>query len=146
MLMKPICPNCKESKFKYRDLLGVHPYPGEFAPASIFCPSCGIELRVMTRSRLLAAVILLGSIFGSLFLLLSASKQASDWQVPIIGLCALGIYYLLLWPVIVRFKAWTPFQYWLPKSRLVGHSVYLLLPLSLMGALVYLAAKFKVGM
>lgn len=146
MLMNSICPNCKESEFKYRELLGVHPYPGEFTPASICCPSCGTKLRVMIRSRLLGAVLFLGSIFLSLFLLSHASMHASDWQVATVGLCAMGIYYLLLWPAIVQLKAWTPFQYWLPKSRLVGYSVYLLLPIALMVTLLYLAAKYKVGM
>jgi hypothetical protein len=57
-------------------------------------------------------------------------------------LVALGLmagYYFGLWPIAVRLKPWSEFHYWLPKSRLVGYSVYLLLPVALLALLLYAA-------
>jgi CXXC-20-CXXC protein len=144
--MGPSCPQCKKSDFSYRELLSVHPYPGEFSPARITCPSCGAALRVTANSRLVAVTLIL--IFGiaPVFLLAWAGLDLSKWQIILFVLALLAIYNLAIWPHVVRLKPWTEWQYWLPKSRLVGYTVYLLLPIATIAFLIFLAARFGLGM
>lgn len=144
--MGPSCPECGKSSFTYRSLLAVHPYRGEFNPARIICPSCGTELRVTTASRLLSAAIFLASVFGVAALLVLTALDIPRWLTFVIIIGTMCTYFFAIWPLTVRFKPWTPFRYWLPKSRLVGYTVYLLLPVALMVLVLILLAKFKVGM
>ncbi len=143
--MRPSCPHCMKSEFTYRTLLSVHPSVGESSPARISCPSCGMALRVTAKSRLVGAAAIVASLIGTIFLLARSPIQLREWQVILVALGVIATYFLAFWPLAVRFKPWTPFQYWLPRSRLVGYFVYLLLPVALMASLLYLAAKFKVG-
>jgi hypothetical protein len=144
--MKPSCPRCKKSEFSYRALLSSLPYRGELSPVKIICPSCGASLRVTAKSRLAGASLLLGSYLLSLLAVAYSPVTLQDWQLYLGSFLILGFCYLALWPLIVRFKPWTPFQYWLPKSRLVGYTVYLLLPIGLILFSMYAAAKLGVGM
>ncbi len=67
------------------------------------------------------------------------------WQVILVALGVVTAYYFMIWPTIVQLKPWTPFQYWLPKSRLVGYFVYLVIPVALMASLLFLMLKFWTG-
>jgi hypothetical protein len=131
-----------KSEFRYGALLSLHPYPGEFSPARITCPSCGMALRVTAKSRLAGAGILFGAVVGCALLLARSSIHLREWQVMLVMLGIFATYYFAFWPVAVRLKPWSQYQYWLPKSRLVGYSVYLLIPVALMALLLYLAIKF----
>ena len=71
--------------------------------------------------------------------------QLHKWQVILVALGVVTAYYFMVWPTIVRLKPWTPFQYWLPKSRLIGYFVYLVIPVALMASLLFLAVKFGAG-
>ena len=144
--MGPSCPNCGKSEFRYRALLSVHPSPGEMSPTLITCPSCGSNLRVTAKSRLLGAATFLSLVIASAMLLATLPMTLMEWQFLTAILSVMAAYYFAIWPLIVRLKPWSEFQYWLPKSRLVGYSVYLLLPLGIMALALYLAVKFKVGM
>lgn len=140
--MRPSCPRCMKSEFSYLALLSVHPHVFEFTPARISCPSCSAALRVTAKSRVLAAVVIAGSLIGCMILLGSLPFYLQKWQANLVALGVSAAYYFTAWPVIVRLKPWTPFQYWLPKSRLVGYTVYLLIPVALMAFLFYLAIRF----
>jgi hypothetical protein len=70
----------------------------------------------------------------------------TEWQFLVAILSVMAAYYFAIWPLIVRLKPWSDFHYWLPQSRLVGYSVYLLLPVGIVVLALYLAVKFKVGM
>jgi hypothetical protein len=140
--MRPPCPRCRKSEFAYRALLAVHPYAGESSPARITCPSCGEALRVTAKSRLFAVCAVSGSLLGSIFLLGTLPVDLPKWQTIFLALCIALAYYLAIWPVIVRLKPWTPFQYWLPKRRVVGYSVYLLFPVALMAVGLYLLIAY----
>ena len=144
--MGPSCPTCNKSEFSYRELRLVHPYPGEFSPASISCPACEKDSRVTAKSRLLAAILILVLAAAPSLLLLQSGVHLNRWQVILVAMGGIAFYYYAIWPIIVRLKPWTEFQYWLPKSRLVGYSVYLILPIATIALLVYLAAKFELGM
>jgi len=140
--MRPSCPRCFRSEFPYRALLSVHPAAGESSPYCITCPSCGTELRVTAKSRLFAAVAIVGSFIGCMFLLGLSPVQLSKWQAVAVAMAILAAYYFAVWPLVVRFKPWSPFRYWLPKSRLIGYTVYLLIPVAMMALILYLAIKF----
>lgn len=143
--MKPSCPSCKKSDFSYGSLLAVHPAPGEFRPFSITCPSCGAALRVTAKSRLFSAGLIIGSYIVLVTVFWRFPHQLPTWQISALALTDLATYYLVAWPLIVRLKPWSPFQYWLPKSRLLGYLVYLVVPLGIMTLLFFVLARFKVG-
>jgi hypothetical protein len=140
--MRASCPRCMKSELPYRALLSVHPYFGEFSPTRIICPSCGTSLRVTAKSRFLGAIAVVTSLVGCLLLLGRAPVHLPKWQAIFALVGVVAAYYFILWPVIVRLKPWSPFQYWLPKSRLVGYSVYLVVPILLIASLLLLAIKF----
>jgi hypothetical protein len=144
--MAASCPTCNKSEFSYRALRSVHPYPGEFGPASIACPSCGSDVRVTAKSRLVAAILMFVFATAPSLLMLWAGLHLHTWQIVIVAMGGIAIYYYAIWPLVVRLKPWSEFQYWLPKSRLIGYSVYLFLPVATIVLLVYLAAKFELGM
>ncbi len=139
--MRPSCPRCLRSEFPYRALLSIHPGAGESSPYRITCPSCGTELRVTAKSRLFAAVAVVGSLIGCMFLLGLLPVQLRKWEAVAVAIAVLAGYYFAVWPRVVRLKPWSPFQYWLPKSRLTGYTVYLLIPVAIMAFLLYLAIK-----
>lgn len=70
----------------------------------------------------------------------------SKWHVFFVAVGIMVFYYFAIWPYVVRLKPWTAFRYWLPKNRLVGYSVYLVLPVATIVLLFYLAVKFELGM
>ena len=137
--MKPSCPCCGKADFTYRALLQIHPAPGEFAPFSVTCPSCGESFRVTTASRLLGGGVLMGLFFALAAIFWRSAHLPSQWHILALAASTVASYYFFAWPLLVRFKPWTPFRYWLPKSRLVGYSVYLFLPLVIMALVIYLS-------
>lgn len=144
--MGPPCPQCKKSDFSYRELLSVHPYPGEFNPARITCPSCRAASRVTAKSRLLAVALILFLAIVPVLLLARAGLDLAKWQIILVVIAFLAFYNVAIWPQIVRLKPWTEWRYWLPKSRLIGYTVYLLLPIAAIALLIFLAAKLGLGM
>ncbi len=137
--MSPSCPHCSKSSFTYRTLLAVHPYPGESSPAKIACPSCGETLRVKASSRFLAAALIVSILPLIAVVMALFPSPLDDWQLVLVVSALMAGYYFVFWPLAVRLKPWSEFQYWLPKSRIVGYAVYLLLPISLM-VLIFFAA------
>ncbi len=144
--MGPNCPTCKKSEFSYRAVRSLHPFVAEFQPTSIQCPSCGDVSRITTKSRMAAAFLVLAFTIAPPAVMLWLQANASGWLFVISGFAGLAFYYFAIWPFIVRLKPWSEWQYWLPKSRLVAYSVYLLLPVGTLVLMVYLAAKFELGM
>ena len=137
--MGPSCPRCHKARFSYRALLGVHPYPGESSPIRIACPSCGEVLRVTAKSRFLGAAVVVSILPLLIVVTRLLLSPLHKWQLMLVALGLMAGYYFGLWPIAVRLKRWSEFQYWLPKSRLVGYSVYLLLPVALLALLLYAA-------
>ena len=143
--MRPQCPMCHQSAFSFRALQSVHPYPGEFSPAKIICPSCQATLRVTTISRVIGAFAFLGILVSSLALFSYLGIESRGWLL-ILLLVTAPVLYMSAWTHIVRLKAWTPWQYWLPESRLVGYTVCLLIPVAVIVLLFYLGVHFGWGM
>jgi hypothetical protein len=111
----------------------------------IVCPACRAKLRVTTMSRLAAALTALGILLAVVLLPSLAGFQLRGWQSVLLLVTCIPLY-LLAWPRIVRLKPWTPFKYWLPKSRVLGYAVYLLIPVSAIILLFYFAVRFQWGM
>jgi hypothetical protein len=143
--MGPRCPHCHRSEFSFRAFQSVHPYPGEFSPARIVCPSCRAALRVTAMSRVASAFVCLGILGGLVALALKIGVSFQGWRVVPL-LVAWVAPYLIAWIYIVRLKPWTPFQYWLPKSRVIGYTVYLGVPVAAIFLVLTLAVHFKWGM
>ncbi len=61
-----------------------------------------------------------------------------------------GFIALVVWPitfpVIVKAKKYHQRQYWLPKNRLLGYFVYLVIPVGVIVLALALAIHFEVGM
>lgn len=142
--MGPRCPRCRRSEFSYRSLLAVHPYRGEFSPASISCPACHARLRVTGWSRVAGAALAVVPIFVTF--IFGRALLVEPWQAGVAVVIWLAFYYFGLWPITVRLKPWTPFAPWLPKSRVVGYSIYLALPVVVMVLLFILGVHFGWGM
>lgn len=143
--MGPHCPQCHRSEFSFRSLHSVHPYPGEFSPARIVCPSCHAALRVTAMSRLISAIVCLSILAGLVVLALTAGASFQGWRVAPLAVAGVAVY-SIAWTYIVRLKPWTPFQYWLPKSRVVGYAVYLGIPVAAIVFVLTLAVHFRWGM
>jgi hypothetical protein len=100
-----------------------------------------MKLRVTAKSRLSAAVAVVGSLIACIVVLGLWPAQLSKWQAIPVTLAVVAAYYLVIWPRVVRLKPWSPFQYWLPKIRLIGYTVYLVIPVAIMALLFYLAVR-----
>jgi hypothetical protein len=135
--MKPSCPCCGRADFSYRSLLSVFPYKGESSPKQIACPSCGAALRITNGSRLRGLLIGLLLSFGILWLA-QMNPWLAGWQFVAMFLGAIAFDLFILWPLVVRFKPWTPFQLRMAESPLFGFIVFLLLPVGAVGMLLYL--------
>jgi hypothetical protein len=143
--MGPRCPQCHRSEFSFRALQSVHPYPGEFSPARIVCPSCRAALRVTAMSRVASAFVCLGILAVLVALALKIGVSFQGWRVVPL-LVAWVANYSIAWIFIVRLKPWTPFRYWLPKSRVIGYTVYFGMPVAAIVFVLTLAVHFKWGM
>jgi hypothetical protein len=79
-------------------------------------------------------------------LALATEARWKTWEL-VLAVLAGFLLYSIVWIFIVQLKPWTPrFEYWLPKSRVVGYSVYLLIPVAVIASLLYLAWHFRWGM
>lgn len=143
--MGPRCPNCHRSDFSFRQLYAVHPHPGEFSPSRIICPSCRAVLRVTAISRLVSAFACIGILVGLVVLPVDMGVSLDGWRLLLFTVAGIALY-SIAWIHIVRLKPWTPWQYWLPKSRVVGYAVYLGIPVAVMVFVISLAVHFKWGM
>lgn len=143
--MGPQCPACHQSAFPFRALLSVHPYFGEFSPAQIVCPSCGAALRVTALSRVGGPLSAVGLLAGICALCMYVGVDLTGWRLLLMGVAWIPLY-SMAWTRIVRLKPWTPFHYWLPKTRVVGYTVYLLIPVAVIVFVFWLGVRFKWGM
>lgn len=143
MKAKCICGKCE---FGYGEILSLAPGHVEFEPSSVICSLCGVRLRITTRSRIKFSLVIFVTIFGGLVLFGYMNPKLSLLAYVVVGGSIALTSYLLVWPMQVELEKWSPFNYWLPKSRLVGYGVYLLLPAMLIIGIFILAVKFELGM
>ena len=96
-------------------------------------------------TRLASAVVCLGILAGLVVLAVETGVPLRGWRIVPLLVVWVGLY-SIAWTHIVRLKPWTPWQYWLPKSRLVGYSVYLGIPVAAIAFIISLAVHFNWGM
>jgi hypothetical protein len=62
----------------------------------------------------------------------------APWQVVSMLLGIIAVDLFILWPLVVRFKPWAPFQIRMSESRWFGIAVFLLLPIGAVSMFLYL--------
>jgi hypothetical protein len=62
----------------------------------------------------------------------------AGWQFVAMFLGTIALDVFILWPLIVRFKPWAPFQIRVAESPYFGIAVFLLLPVGAVGMFLYL--------
>jgi hypothetical protein len=98
---------------------------------------------VTAKSRLAAFVLILLSMFAPAVLgKLFGLKHEMWWIVEECAVVGPAIYWLVLWPQLVRFKPWAPSQYRLPESRIIE---YTLVSVAVLFLLFYAAVRFRWG-
>lgn len=115
-------------------------------PGSITCPNCGKRLRITRGSRLLFVFLLLSSVIATAVVCAKYTMGLAEPFFLAITASVAALIYLVVWPCVIRVEKWASFRYWLPKSRLVGYTVYLLLPILFLVGLFSIAVTIKWGM
>lgn len=127
------CPHCKK-KMKLLDVLGMD----NWRPTA--CSYCN-KLCMATDSSL-------GLWFVCFLITIGAFIFSVSQIVEITKLMA-GVAALIAWPItfpsIVKAKKYEIREYWLPKNRLLGYFVYLIVPVLVVVLAIAIAIHFKVG-
>lgn len=125
--MKAFCPTCKDYRLSYKDKLKLSPSYGTVR--AMICPKCGSVVCSTSLSRSLFILFILVPILAYGFI-----HGPSDLPKHIvIGLITLHLLidYLVFWPLTMQVKKWKPLKSYLPKSRIVGYTLYLFIPIIL---------------
>jgi uncharacterized integral membrane protein len=146
--MTRICPKCRGYKITVDEAEHLLPTKASTEdPPGITCKKCHAKLKATWGSILLFMGLLL-AVASTLVSLSEYAVRVSHvplkFETPILILAAIVGYFLcyrLMWPRIIRLDEWAPRKYWLPKSRIVGYSVYLLLPIAVIMLLFYLGIR-----
>lgn len=129
-----LCPHCNQ-KMKMLDVLGMDNW------SSTACSYCEEPCMGTDRSLVLWFVVFL-IIAG---VVVFAASQVIEVNKLLAGFVAL-VAGLLTFPVIVRAKKYQRREYWLPKSRLLGCFVYLVVPVFVIVLALALAMHFEIGL
>ena len=137
------CPICKKYEFTYGEILHMSPGGHEFSPNRLDCGGCNARLRITRKSRLLFIAIFFVSLIGNIFGMNAIFPKASKVLLLISMVSVITCVYFIIWPRIVESEYWAPYKYWLPKSRLLGYTVYLVLPISVIIGLFCIVIFFR---
>lgn len=137
------CPICGNYILSYKEKMTLAPLPNQFSLPTVKCKSCGELLCSTFLSRLILVSLTFGVILKIGFYF--DDPKLSGFQFSVMFLSVGSLFYFGIWQFIVRLKKWRPPEEYLPKSRLVGYSLYLILPITLMITLLYLAIRFEWG-
>lgn len=125
------CPHC-QGRLTFVDRLAIR--AGSQSP----CRYCDQRYTATNTSFSIWLIVWL----GSSFLFLKFFSAFIDKPI-FIGLFM--IFWFATYPVFLRVKPYKKKEIWLPKSRIIGYLVYLLLPVIVFFSLLLLAAHFKIG-
>jgi hypothetical protein len=151
--VNPQCPHCRKSTVSYLLLLRTF-FQSRHRVDRIECPSCGGYACLSRQS--MGVWLLLVVLFP--IPILAALAKLRWGLLRSAGPYSGGVFYVFwmlawasVWPWIVKFQSWDHYVHsgwkpWLPKSRIVGYSVYLLLPIIFMVMLFALAVHEGWGM
>lgn len=129
-----VCPHCKTYKLRFNDRLLLSPnIPG-------ICLSCGMPFLGTYRSLVIKVF------FSILIPTLADQYFELGWRTESLAFFVMSCYFFLC-PIIAQTKKhkFVDKVWYLPESRFVGYTVYLVIPsLVIIGSLL-IAAKYKVG-
>ncbi len=128
------CPHCNK-KMKMLDVLGMD----NWRPSA--CGYCN-KLCMATDGSLVLWLVVFLIIMGAVIFTASEVVEINKVFAGFVGLAV----WLLTFPVIVKAKKYHQRQYWLPKNRLFGYFVYLVVPVCVIVLALTVAVHFKVGM
>ena len=140
--MRARCPTCKKSQFSRKSLRSVFPDRSEaIRPASITCPACGSASRITSKSRI-GGVILTAIFAGAPYFIIHwIGVDLNPWQMGLSSIVGGFFFIIVIWPSVVQLEPWSEWSNLLPRSRLVGYSLYLLLPVAVIILCFYLAVR-----
>lgn len=144
--MKIKCKICDKHTLTYKEKMSLVPQPYQFQVPKIECAGCKGELAATESARIIFVLTLIPSLICSIFILAKLLPNISYITVTATLLTIIALFYFAIWPTIITLKEWEPFKYWVPKNRIVGYSLYLLIPLSIVAGLFSLAVYFEWGM
>jgi len=119
------------------------PMPNQWVLPSVTCQSCGEYLCATLLSRIAFVILAIGVILKVSFYF--ENPKLTGLQFSAMFLTVGTFFYFGVWPFMVRLKKWVPLEKYLPKSRVVGYGVYLVLPIIFIIAAFVLAAKYELG-
>jgi hypothetical protein len=138
------CPRCASTDFSYGDKLAL--MPRRFGSSTRFCKNCGNILVATSKSVILffAYMIAMAYLVSEIFIKIGVQDiEAASFAVALI---VLPLSYLVIWPLVLevkiyRYQASFRKSVWLPKSRIVGYTVYLVFPIMIIVLLMYWGAR-----
>lgn len=137
------CRICTDQNISYWELLKLAPLPYQWSPPAISCPKCQVKLGASNWSRSLFILGLSVSLIVGQILLTPVVNnfvEALDISSYSVSILVMATFYIAIWPSIIRLQEWKPYKKpWLPKSRVVGYTVYLVIPASLIIGGLFLA-------
>jgi len=137
--MKHRCFNC-DYLLSHLERMKLTPKAFQFSPPCFICPDWREKIGSTELSRFSCRFTLLFSLFGSVIALLSFSPSDSIILIvmTILVLLNLKVNQYIVWPFIINLKKWETLQESLPKSRFVGYSLFLVLPILIFIGLFWL--------
>ena len=128
------CPHCK-NRLKFIDILGMD----NWSPT--VCSNCN-RLCMATDSSLIFWFVSFIALISVLLFWVSVYTEIN--KVMTIGIAL--VIWPLTFPVMVRAKKFKQRKYWLPKSRLLGYFIYLVVPITVIVLALVLASYLGLGM
>ena len=133
------CVSCNEYELSLKDKRVLTPKSNQFVPAAFKCPVCGQELASTEVSRFLCVLSILGTVLSSSIFFAEVFSLEPLLGTLLALVCSIFINEYVFWPAIIRLKKWETLSDALPKSRLKGYTYFLLIPITLMILLFYIA-------
>jgi hypothetical protein len=140
--MRHRCFNCGYS-LSHAERVELTPKTFQFTPPHFICPNCQEKLGSTELSRFVCVLALLFSLFATVIVIsgFSLSKSFMPVVMMVFVLINLKINQYIIWPFIVNLKKWETLQASLPKSRLVGYSMFLVMPILIFIGLFWFGVK-----
>jgi hypothetical protein len=117
----------------------------QFTPPHFMCPKCQEKLGSTELSRFYCVIALVLTLLFSLIVsgkvISGLSELLMTVVITIFVLINLKINQYILWPFIINLKKWETLQSSLPKSRFVGYSLFLVLPILIFIGLFWFVIK-----
>jgi predicted RNA-binding Zn-ribbon protein involved in translation (DUF1610 family) len=138
-MMNAVCPHCGKYHLTYLNALSLASQGAWNFPLT--CPQCGRLIKVSASSRAVYVLcFLIGAAAFIVIMLEFNTGKPSSLQYVVAALPFFAACFGA--PLVVaNFEFWHPTRYWLPKSRLLAYTVYLVVPLLVLVGLFVLGIR-----